>query len=139
MQIRSYQPTDREAVLALWQEVFGYPEARNRPEKVLDDKLALGDGLLLVALHDGELIGSVMAGYDGHRGWLYRMAVQPGARRRGVGQALTRAAEAALRERGCAKINLQTHATNAAAGAFWQRMGYAVEARVAWGKDLGQE
>jgi ribosomal protein S18 acetylase RimI-like enzyme len=137
--VRAFAAGDREAVLALWREVFGYTEARNHPEKTLDDKLAMNDGLLFVAVGEAGLMGTLLAGYDGHRGWLYRAAVLPRARRRGVGRALVESAEAALRARGCAKINLQTHVGNAAAEAFWNRLGYSTEPRVSMGKDLGGE
>ena len=136
MNVRPYRPADREAVLSLWQRAFGYPEARNRPERVLDDKLALDDGLLLVAEHEARLLGTILAGYDGHRGWLYRAAVLPESRGQGTGRALVQAAEAELRARGCAKINLQTHADNTEAVRFWARLGYLEEARVSMGKTL---
>lgn len=136
MRIRPYEPADRDAVIALWTEVFGYPEARNDPARVLDNKLALADDLILVAIADGVLIGTLMGGYDGHRGWLHRAAVAPSARRTGVGTALVRAIEAALQARGCAKINVQTHAHNQAAATFWRQCGYAVEARISFGKEL---
>lgn len=136
MQVRKFAPEDREAVIALWLDVFGYPEPRNRPEKILTDKLAVDDGLLFVAVDDAGLAGTLLAGYDGHRGWFYRAAVAPRARRMGVGRALVEAAESALHALGCAKINLQTHVHNEAAVSFWKRLGYDVEARVSMGKDL---
>jgi len=136
MQVRAFVDADREAVIGLWREVFGYKEARNQPERVLGDKLALKDGLLFVAIDERCVVGTLLAGYDGHRGWLYRAAVAPQARRRGVGRALVETAESALRARGCAKINLQTHAGNDDAVRFWTRLGYCEEARVSMGKDL---
>ena len=136
MQVRTYAPEDREAVIALWRDVFGYAEPRNLPEKVLTDKLGVDDGLLFVAVDYAGLAGTLLAGYDGHRGWFYRAAVASRARRRGIGRALVRAAEAALHARGCAKINLQTHVHNEAAVSFWKRLGYDVESRVSMGKDL---
>ena len=77
-----------------------------------------------------------MVGYDGHRGWLYRVAVAPAARRQGLGRALVRAAEAELAALGCAKVNLQLHAHNAEGQAFWRALGYQVEPRVSLGKEL---
>jgi ribosomal protein S18 acetylase RimI-like enzyme len=136
MQVRSYVAADREAVIELWKAIFGYTEPRNRPERVLDAKVAENDGLLFVATDASGLIGTLLAGYDGHRGWFYRMAVRPRARRAGVGSAMVNAAEAALVARGCAKINLQTHVGNDAAITFWKRLGYAVEPRVSLGKDV---
>ncbi len=67
----------REQVVALWRFVFGYDTAHNAPDLAIDKKLAVDDGLFFVALDDGAVIGTVMAGYDGHRGWIYSLAVHP--------------------------------------------------------------
>lgn len=138
-EIRSYQECDRAAVASLWQEVFGYSEARNDPLRVIEEKLRLSDDLLLVALADGVVGSTLMAGYDGHRGWFYRLAVSPHLRRGGLASALVREAERRLSERGCLKINLQTHIDNDAAVAFWRALGYRVEERVSMGKDMSGE
>ena len=137
MIVRTYEPEDRPAVLALWQALFAYPEARNQPAFVLDGKLRMDDDLLFVALDQSRVVGTLMAGYDGHRGWLYRLAVDERSRGRGVARALVSAAERTLAARGCAKINLQTHHDNVAAVGFWRHIGYAEEARVSMGKTLG--
>src|SRR5690242_5013237 len=102
MRVREFASTDREEVVDLWRDVFGYSEPRNRPERVLDE-LAKGHAQLFVAVDDAGVAGTLLAGFDGHRGWLYRAAVAPRARRRGAGRALVVAAEAALRSRGCVK------------------------------------
>lgn len=135
MQIRLFTPADAAEVCALWTRVFGYAEARNTPEKVLADKLSW-DGRLLVAEERGGVMGTLMVGYDGHRGWLYRLAVEEGARRRGIGRGLVREAEQLLRGLGCAKVNLQLHEHNEAGARFWQSVGYGREARIDMGKDL---
>jgi ribosomal protein S18 acetylase RimI-like enzyme len=124
----------REQVIALWQTVFGDESAHNAPALVIDKKLAAHDGLFFVALLDGRVIGTVMAGYDGHRGWLYSVAVHPDHRQQGIGSQLVARAERALAERGCLKINLQILADNAAVAAFYASLGYAVEPRVSMGK-----
>jgi ribosomal protein S18 acetylase RimI-like enzyme len=80
-----------------------------------------------------------MGGYDGHRGWVYSVAVRPQHRRRGIGRALLARLEAALIERGCLKVNLQVRASNAEVIAFYERLGYVVEERVSMGKRLYQE
>ena len=84
----------------------------------------------------GEVVGTVMAGYDGHRGWLYSVAVSPAHRKLGAGRQLVAHAEQALAGRGCLKINLQLLQSNAAVVAFYASMGYAVEPRVNMGKLL---
>jgi ribosomal protein S18 acetylase RimI-like enzyme len=78
-----------------------------------------------------------MAGYDGHRGWLYAVAVHPEQRRVGLGERLVRCAEDALTERGCMKINLQLLASNEATAEFYRSLGYTVEPRVSMGKVVG--
>jgi ribosomal protein S18 acetylase RimI-like enzyme len=97
----------RAQVIALWDAVFGYDAAHNKPALIIDKKLAVNDELFFVALSGNAVIGTVMAGYDGHRGWIYSVAVSPAHRRRGVGSQLVRFAEAALAVKGCVKINLQ--------------------------------
>ena len=79
-----------------------------------------------------------MAGYDGHRGWIYSVAVDPAHRRKGVASALMKHAEARLTERGCVKLNLQIIGTNQAVVAFYEALGYAVEDRISMGKPLGR-
>jgi ribosomal protein S18 acetylase RimI-like enzyme len=138
--IRPYDDTrDRAGVIALWRTVFGYETAHNDPALALDKKLAAADGLLFVAETSapaGAIVGTAMAGYDGHRGWLYSIAVHPECRRAGLGSALVKTAESALTRAGCLKINLQLLAGNAATAVFYEVLGYAVEPRISMGKVL---
>jgi ribosomal protein S18 acetylase RimI-like enzyme len=138
IRIEAYRnATHRDAVIALWRSAFGYETAHNDASLSLDKKLAHGDGLLFVALDAAEhVIGTVMAGYDGHRGWLYSVAVAPQVRRQGIGMALVRHAEAALSALGCLKINLQLLASNEATAHFYRQLGYGVEARISMGRVL---
>jgi ribosomal protein S18 acetylase RimI-like enzyme len=131
--VRRFAASDADAVVALWNQVFGYPEPRNEPSHVIASHLAHA-GLLLVAADDDRVVGTLMVGYDGHRAWLYRAAVAESARRRGVGRALVQRAEAELSELGCTKINLQLHSHNEAGVRFWEALGYAVEPRISMGK-----
>ena len=135
MAVREYEPHDETEVVALWNDVFGYPEARNEPRRVLQKKLDW-DPHLLVAIEQQKLAGTIMVGYDGHRGWLYRLAVAEPMRRLGIGRELVRAAELLLGHLGCAKVNLQLFPHNEHAVKFWQAVGYRVEPRVSMGKDL---
>ena len=128
----------RQQVIQLWETVFGYEAAHNIPSLAIDKKLAMQDGLFFVALVDGAVVGTVLAGYDGHRGWLYSVAVHPSQRKRGLGAALVRLAEQALTARGCMKINLQVVSGNEAVTAFYASLGYAVEKRVSMGKTVSQ-
>ena len=123
-------------VRALWREAFPDDPPWNAAEVAIPAKLAVQPELFLVALDRTRAVGSIMAGYDGHRGWLYAVAVRASHRRRGIGAALVRAAEARLYALGCRKINLQVRATNRAVVAFYERLGYAVEERASLGKRL---
>jgi len=136
MDIVSYRPDLFEGVKALWEEAFPDDPPRNRAEAAIPAKLAVQPDLLLVATEGGIVIGTAMAGYDGHRGWLYSVAVRGDHRRRGVGTALIARAETMLKALGCGKINLQVRATNAAVARFYEALGYAVEDRISFGKSL---
>ena len=85
---------------------------------------------------DGRVIGSVMGGYDGHRGWVYSLAVTPSLRRKGIASALMQAIEEKLRERGCLKVNLQVVSSNNAVVALYEELGFHVEERISMGKKL---
>jgi len=128
----------RQQVIRLWKTVFGYEAAHNDPAVAIDKKLAVRDGLFFLADVDGAVVGTVLAGYDGHRGWLYSVAVHPAQRKKGLGTALVRFAEQALIERGCMKINLQIVSGNEDVAAFYESLGYANEKRVSMGKMINQ-
>jgi ribosomal protein S18 acetylase RimI-like enzyme len=134
--IRLFTPADEPAVVALWKEALPGTAPHHDPAASIRAKLADGGDLFFVAEADGEVVGTVMGGYDGHRGWLYSVAVSPAHRRRGVGTALIRHVEAALADRGCPKVNLQVLVSNAEVVAFYQSLGYAVEERISMGKRL---
>jgi ribosomal protein S18 acetylase RimI-like enzyme len=135
--LREYNDsTDRENVMALWRAVFGYETAHNEPSLAIAKKLNANDHLFFVAEEQNQLVGTAMAGYDGHRGWLYAIAVHPNSRRTGLGSRLVRHAEQALVSAGCMKVNLQLLATNEATAAFYKSLGYAVEPRISMGKVL---
>jgi ribosomal protein S18 acetylase RimI-like enzyme len=134
LHIRPFDEADEPAVIALWTAVFGYPAPHNQPATVIRCKLAFQRELLFVAVLDGQAVGTVMGGYDGHRGWIYSLAVAPNFRRRGIGAALVKHVEQALRDRGCLKINLQVLPANAQAVGFYDSLGYQVEERISMGK-----
>ncbi len=134
--VRVFSHGDRDGVLELWREVFHSDPAHRVPHLDLERKLALQPELLFVAVDAGTVIGTAMAGYDGHRGWLYYLAVRPAHRRRGIGRRLVEQVEEALADRGCPKINLQIRAGNDRAVAFYAALGYRVEERVSMGKRL---
>ena len=136
-EIRQYDDLkDRSQVIELWRAVFGYEAAHNDPSLSIAKKLANKDDLFFVATDGLSVIGTVMAGYDGHRGWLYAVAVHPERRMSGLGDGLVQAAEDALNALGCMKVNLQLLASNEATADFYKSLGYAVEPRVSMGKVL---
>jgi hypothetical protein len=137
VEVRVYRPGDEEDVVALWNDVFKRAEARNEPRFVIAQKLAAQPDLFFVAVAHGAIVGTAMGGYDGHRGWLYTVAVRPDLRRRGIGTALVRRVESALAALGCPKVNLQVLGTNAAVVTFYEGLGYTVEDRVSMGKGIG--
>ncbi|MEZ5480302.1 MAG: GNAT family acetyltransferase [Thiolinea sp.] len=131
--IRNYRDSDRAALIQLWQQVFPNDPPHNEPGKVLAEKLAVDD-LIFVAEQDGQLCAACMAGYDGHRGWLYAVAVAAEYRRQGVGRQLIEQVLQTLAERGCGKVNLQIRADNTAVAAFYRELGFAVEERMSMGR-----
>jgi len=128
----------RDQVAALWNDVFGYEAAHNAPDLVIDKKIEFGDGLFFVAVSNRNVVGTVLAGYDGHRGWIYSMAVSPTYRNKGLGSALLRYAEEKLAENGCMKVNLQIIEENREVESFYISNGYKTEKRISMGKRLKQ-
>ena len=136
MSIRPYKQSDENDVIELWRDVFPSAPARNDPLKDIELKLTEQPELFLVAVVDGSLVGTAMAGFDGHRGWVYYVAVHPTYRRRGIGSALMSEVESALTHHGCPKINLQIRSSNAEVQAFYEGLGYIIEDRISMGKQL---
>jgi ribosomal protein S18 acetylase RimI-like enzyme len=134
--ILPYAEAQFAEVEALWRAVFPEDPPHSHAAVAIPQKLAVQRNLMLVAQEDGHVLGTILAGYDGHRGWLYKLAVHPKARGCGIARALIRAAEQGLAELGCTKVNLQVRDTNRDAAAFWAHMGYAVEPRISMGRTL---
>jgi GNAT superfamily N-acetyltransferase len=131
MLIRACTRTDEDAVIALW-HACGLTRPWNDPRRDYARKMAMQPELFLVGERNGRVVASVMAGYDGHRGWMNYLAVDPAHRGQGLGRALVRHLEQALIALGCPKLNLQIRADNAAVGAFYARLGYAPDAAHAY-------
>jgi ribosomal protein S18 acetylase RimI-like enzyme len=136
MEIRIYQEPDEQAVIALWNRLLEPRAPHNDPALNIRKKLEVDRDLFFVATMDERVVGTVMGGYDGHRGWIYSVAVDPEYQRYGIGSALLRHVEAALLQRGCLKINLQVRSTNTEVIAFYERLGFEVEEIVSMGKRL---
>jgi ribosomal protein S18 acetylase RimI-like enzyme len=138
VEIRAFVPGDTEAVVALWR-ACDLTRPWNDPHRDIARKVAVEDGMFLVGTIDGVVVASVMAGYDGHRGWINYLAVTPERRGEGLGRALVAGAEARLRAVGCPKINLQVRDTNTDVLRFYERLGYAVDPAVSMGKRLDSD
>lgn len=135
MTIRPYEDADEAPVVDLWQRC-GLVVPWNDPIEEIERKVAFQPDLFLVGVVDSMVVATVMAGYDGHRGWLYSVAVAPDRRRQGLGRQIVAEAEARLKAQGCRKVNLQVRASNATVVGFYESLGYAVEERVSLGKRL---
>jgi ribosomal protein S18 acetylase RimI-like enzyme len=138
--IRPVTAADTEAIIEFWCTVLPeYSDAQKpqrEPRANIARKLAAKDGLFWIAEVEGRIAGTVMAGYDGHRGWIYTLAVAHRCRRQGVASALIRHAESALTALGCPKVNLQVLAANEDARQFYGRLGYVPDEVVSLGKRL---
>lgn len=134
--IRPFASLDHAQVVSLWKAVFPDDPSWNEPSAMIRRKLTVQPELFLVARVDDRVIGTVIAGFDGVRGWVHHLAVHSDFRRKGVATLLMRSAEQGLEALGCPKVNLQVRATNAAVISFYRQLGYDVEERASLGKRL---
>ena len=135
MLIRPFQMSDEDAVVALWQRC-GLTRPWNDPRKDIRRKLAVQPGFFLVGVLDGAIAATAMVGYEGHRGWIQYLGVDPAHQGSGLGRAVMAEAERLLREAGCPKINLQVRTSNTGAIEFYRRLGFALDDVVSMGKRL---
>ena len=138
LEIRSYRESDQEAMVELWR-ACGLVMPWNDPVKDIHRKLRIQREMFLVGLLGARLVAAVMAGYEGHRGWINYLAVAPDCRRSGFGRRIMEEAEARLRSLGCPKINLQVRSSNADVIEFYRRIGYSVDDVVSMGKRLEED
>jgi ribosomal protein S18 acetylase RimI-like enzyme len=126
--IRPARPDDLDGVRALWGASRStHAMTEDTPERVAR---AVSAGALLVAEVDGELVGALIAGFDGWRGNMYRLTVVPAFRRRGVGRRLVAAGEARLRSLGAPRITALVAFDDASARDFWAAVGYDADAEI---------
>jgi ribosomal protein S18 acetylase RimI-like enzyme len=135
MHIRPFQLSDQSAVIELWHRC-GLVRPVNDPKKDIKRKLKVRPDLFLLGVIDTKIIASAMAGYEGHRGWINYLAVDPEYQRRGFARQIVNEAERLLHEAGCPKINLQVRTSNSAVIEFYQRIGYSIDDVVSLGKRL---
>jgi ribosomal protein S18 acetylase RimI-like enzyme len=135
MHIRRFQSADEQPVVALWHRC-GLTRPWNDPNRDIRRKLGVQPELFLVATLDEQVVATVMAGYDGHRGWLYYLAVDSAQQRLGYGREIVTAAERLLANLGGPKINLQVRTDNVAVVEFYRRLGFCRDEVVSLGKRL---
>ncbi len=135
MQVRPFQPDDSESVVQLW-TACGLIVPWNDPRRDISRKLFVQPEMFLVGCSDNRIIASVMAGYDGHRGWINYLAVHPTHQKAGIGKRMMDEAEALLRAAGCPKINLQVRSSNTAVIEFYETIGFKTDDVTSLGKRL---
>lgn len=133
MKIRPFDELDQEAVIQLWHDC-NLIVAWNDPVKDISRKLLVDRDLFLVAEFDGEIVGTVMGGYEGHRGWVNYLAVALEHQRKGYGSQLMLEIEKLLIEKGCPKINLQIRTTSHNVISFYESIGFTCDDVVSMGK-----
>lgn len=136
--IRLFQPGDEPVVVDLWHRCK-LVVPWNDPHHDIALKMGFQPELFFVGEVDGQVVATLMAGYEGHRGWINYLAVDPRHQRQGIGRRMMAHAEAALRELGCPKINLQVRETNLDMIAFYERVGFSSDHVIGLGKHLNQE
>jgi ribosomal protein S18 acetylase RimI-like enzyme len=135
MQIRPFRVDDTDAVVELW-TASGLVRPWNDPRRDIERKLTEQPDLFLVGEIDGTIVATAMAGYDGHRGWLHYLAVDPSRRREGLGRAIIAEVERLLIAKGCPKLNLQVRSDNVAVLGFYRGLGYGEDQVMSMGKRL---
>jgi len=138
LSIRAYRPEDQDPLIELWRQC-GLVVPWNDPELDIARKLKVNPEWLLVGFLEERLVASVMAGYEGHRGWINYLAVDPDFQMRGIGRRMMEEAEALLRSAGCPKINLQVRTSNQKVIQFYRSIGYKIDDVVSMGKRLAQD
>ncbi|GAB4056651.1 GNAT family acetyltransferase [Uliginosibacterium sediminicola] len=135
MLIRPFALPDEAAVIALWQ-ACGLLRPWNDPHKDIQRKLTVQPELFLVGLIDEQIVASAMAGFDGHRGWVNYLAVDPARQQQSLGRQLMDEIERQLTAMGCPKLNLQVRSSNTQVLAFYRKLGYLPDEAISLGKRL---
>jgi ribosomal protein S18 acetylase RimI-like enzyme len=133
--IRSFKTEDEAAVIKLWADC-GLIVAHNDPRKDIRRKLRVNPEWFLVGEENGSIVATCIVGYEGHRGWINYLAVAPQRQRQRLATHMMEEAERLLRAAGCPKINLQVRTTNSAVIAFYEALGFKIDAVTSLGKRL---
>lgn len=138
MVIRPYLSADENAVVELWRKC-NLLRSWNDPKQDIKRKLGVGSELFLVGLVDDKVVAAVMGGYEGHRGWVNYLAVDPTYQRRGLGRQIMKAVEEKILAMDCPKINLLIRTDNKVAVKFYEGIGYEMDEVVSMGKRLVED
>ncbi len=132
--IRPYTDEDQDSVIDLWEKVFPGAPPHNNPARDHRTQREVPPELFLVAIREGEIVATVMAGCEGQQGWVYYLGVDPAYRRQRIGTSLMKRVEARLISMGCRELSLQIWASKAEVQAFYETLGYCVEGKSIMGK-----
>jgi len=135
MKIQPYSPKYETAVIALWQKC-DLTRPHNDPHKDIARKMKVNPELFLIGLEGDKVVATAMGGYDGHRGWVNYVGVDPDYQRKRIGQQIMQAVEKALLAKGCPKFNLLVRTDNLSAIEFYRSLGFNQEDCVEMGKRL---
>lgn len=135
MDVRSCTPNDRELTVGLW-ERCGLTRPWNDPTADFDLAISNASSTVLAGFVDSSLIASAMVGFDGHRGWVYYVAVDPAHRKRGFGARMMQAAETWLRHKGAPKLQFMVREENEAALQFYAKLGFERQSVITLGRRL---
>ncbi|MGD8946179.1 MAG: GNAT family acetyltransferase [Desulfobacterales bacterium] len=138
MEIVEYREKDAKEVIELWYKC-NLVVPSNNPRADIDRKLMVDRELFLLGILKGKIIATVMGGYEGHRGWINYLAVDPAYRRNEYGRRMMQEVEKRIRDRGCPKINLQVRASNDAVIQFYRSLGYTDDNVIGLGKRLVED
>lgn len=138
MRIRRYGMDDEQQVIDLWMEC-NLVVSSNNPKSDIERKMVDSPDLFFLAEADGCVVATCMAGYDGHRGWIYYLAVKPAMQKQGVASRIMAHAERALANRGCPKIDLMVRNSNEGVISFYHRLGYIEDPVVVLSKRLAED
>lgn len=133
--IRSFQVSDEHDVIDLWHRC-NLVVPQNDPKKDIAMKLQVQPELFFVGVISKRIVSTVMSGYDGHRGWIYYLGVDPDFQKRGIALRMVEEVESKLRKLGCLKINLQIRTTNKSVIAFYKHIGFGDDDVIGMGKRL---
>jgi len=133
--IRSFQVSDEPDVIDLWHRC-NLVVPQNDPKKDIEMKLQVQPELFFVGVISNRIVSTIMSGYDGHRGWIYYLAVDPDFQKNGIGHRMVEEVESKLRKLGCSKINLQVRNSNKSVIAFYEHIGFLDDDVLGMGKRL---